>query len=82
MKTKYTVSKTGYMLSNDNIEEVLEESGVGKLSLAEYLNDQIFFGNKKSAKEIGDAEGGSPIKRKVAITVVITDVVEMEKKKK
>ena len=78
MKTKYTVSKTGWSVGEEDHKQIAETGYIDKLSIANLLDDNLFFDNKKDVIR----EGGSPIKRNVKITVVITDVVAKEKKKK
>ena len=80
MKTKYTVSKTGWGREEESYEMMATVGAINKDSIAELLDVSVFFANKKDAREFN--EFSTPIKRNVKITVVITDVVAKEKKKK
>ena len=79
MKTRYTVSKAGWGREEESHEMMANVGSIDKTSLVELLNGNVFFASKKDAKEFNSFS--TPIKRKVTITVVITDVVPKEKKK-
>ena len=80
MKTKYTVSKTGWSVEGESHEDMAIMGAISKEHIAKLLDGNLFFANKKEAGHMGGID--SPIKRNVKITVVITDVVAKEKKKK
>ena len=77
MKTKYTVSKTGWGREEESHEQMAGIGGINKEEIALLLAGSVFFETKKDAASLG----GSPIKRNVKITVVITDVPTKAKKK-
>ena len=77
MKTKYTVSKTGWGREEESHETTALVGAIDKDSIAKLLDSDVFFANKKDAAD----DYHTPIKRNVKITVVITDIVPKGEKK-
>jgi len=82
---KYSVSKTGYTLSTDDVDHLLELDNMGKEQIRTVLDaGQFFFESKAEADEeasFSTEDECSVLKKKLTVTIEVEDVKPKQNKR-
>ena len=83
---KYTVVKTGYILSEDDVDELLEENSLNDTYIRSLLEEGTFFFASKPAAEkeltfCTDPDTATVLKKQIKVTVEVLDVQPVKAKR-
>jgi len=73
---KFTVTKVGWGIEEEDFDTMAVYGGISRKDISELLDKNVFFSGERGAKT-----EGTPVKRKVKITVEINDVKPSREKK-